>query len=54
MLKRGRRERLVQVAAPGGTPFDHGQFEIVEEDWPAAELKAAQAVADAQQLWLET
>ena len=54
MLKRGRRERLVQVKAPSGTPFDHGLFEIVEEDWPAAELKAAQAVAGAQQLWLET
>ncbi|MDB5095660.1 MAG: putative Fe-S oxidoreductase [Cyanobacteria bacterium RYN_339] len=30
---RGVRERLVQVAAAPGAPFDHGLFEIVEEPW---------------------
>lgn len=32
---RGRRERLVPVAAAGGQPYDFGRFEVVEEDWPA-------------------
>lgn len=46
LLRRGRRERLVQMVPPAGAPFDHGRFEIVEEDWPAAELERARAVAD--------
>ena len=32
LAKRGRRERVVQVAAAPGTPFDHGRFELIEED----------------------
>jgi radical SAM protein with 4Fe4S-binding SPASM domain len=32
LAKQGRRERVVQVAAAPGAPFDHGRFEIVEED----------------------
>jgi len=32
LAKQGRRERLVQVAVAPGAPFDHGRFEIVEED----------------------
>ncbi len=35
LKKRGRRERLVQVEAAPGQPFDNGRFEIVEEDIPA-------------------
>ena len=31
----GFRERAVRVAAAPGTPFDHGRFEIVREEWPA-------------------
>ena len=38
LAEAGRRERLVQVAKPPGTPFDNGRFEIVEEPidapWP--------------------
>jgi radical SAM protein with 4Fe4S-binding SPASM domain len=34
LARRGRRERLVRTRAPEGLPFDHGRFEIVEEDWP--------------------
>jgi radical SAM protein with 4Fe4S-binding SPASM domain len=34
LARRGRRERLVRTRAPEGIPFDHGRFEIVEEDWP--------------------
>ena len=32
MRKQGKRERLVQVEAPPGAPFDHGTFEIVVEE----------------------
>ena len=32
MRRQGKRERLVQVAAAPGVPFDNGQFEIVVED----------------------
>jgi radical SAM protein with 4Fe4S-binding SPASM domain len=52
LLRKGRRERIVQVAAPPGRPFDHGLFEIVEEAWPAAELERARAVADGREEWL--
>ena len=45
LLRRGRRERLVQTAPASGAPFDHGRFEIIEEDWPGAELERARAVA---------
>ncbi|HEY8039331.1 MAG TPA: radical SAM protein [Polyangiaceae bacterium] len=45
LLRRGRRERLVQMVPPSGAPFDHGRFEIVEEDWSAPGLERARAVA---------
>jgi radical SAM protein with 4Fe4S-binding SPASM domain len=32
MRRQGKRERLVQVAAPPGVPFDHGTFEIIVEE----------------------
>jgi radical SAM protein with 4Fe4S-binding SPASM domain len=31
LASRGRRERVVKVAAAEGRPFDHGRFELVEE-----------------------
>jgi radical SAM protein with 4Fe4S-binding SPASM domain len=52
LLRRGRRERLVQVSAGQGLPFDHGRFEIVEEDWPGAEIERARAVANGTETWL--
>jgi len=52
LLRRGRRERVVRVQAADGLPFDHGRFEIVEEDWPAEELVRADAVASGKELWL--
>jgi radical SAM protein with 4Fe4S-binding SPASM domain len=52
LLRRGRRERLVRVAEAPGVPFDHARFEIVEEDWPTAELERARAVADGREAWL--
>jgi len=32
MRKQGKRERLLQIEAPPGAPFDHGKFEIVVEE----------------------
>jgi radical SAM protein with 4Fe4S-binding SPASM domain len=32
MRRQGKRERLVQIEAPPGAPFDHGRFEIVVEE----------------------
>lgn len=32
MQKRGKRERMVLVAPAPGEPFDHGRFELIEED----------------------
>jgi radical SAM protein with 4Fe4S-binding SPASM domain len=32
MRKQGKRERLVQVEAAPGVPFDNGRFEIILED----------------------
>jgi radical SAM protein with 4Fe4S-binding SPASM domain len=37
LLKDGKRERLVRTRPAPGLPFDHGQFEIVEERWPEEE-----------------
>jgi len=52
LLKRARREGLVRVRAPSGVAFDHGLFEVVEEDWPPAELERARAVAAGSESWL--
>jgi radical SAM protein with 4Fe4S-binding SPASM domain len=45
LLRRGRRERLIRTSEAGGLPFDHGTFEIIEEDWPEDQLERARAVA---------
>jgi radical SAM protein with 4Fe4S-binding SPASM domain len=52
LLRRGRRERIVRVAAGDGAPFDHGRFEIVEEGWSADGLARAQAVVAGSEEWL--
>jgi radical SAM protein with 4Fe4S-binding SPASM domain len=52
LLRQGRRERLVRVAQAPGVPFDHGRFEIIEEEWKPAELQRARAVADGSEMWL--
>jgi radical SAM protein with 4Fe4S-binding SPASM domain len=52
LLRRGRRERLIQTAAAGGASFDHGTFEIVEEDWPDGHLERARAVAEGVESFL--
>jgi hypothetical protein len=52
LLRAGRRERLVRTEHAAGVPFDHGKFEIVEEDWPAGELERAQDLARTGEGWL--
>jgi len=52
LLRHGRRERLVRIEAPPGVPFDHGRFELVEEDWPALDLARAREVAAGKASWL--
>lgn len=47
LLEVGRRERLVQVEAAPGEPFDHGRFELIEEPWPEAELHRAREIVAA-------
>jgi radical SAM protein with 4Fe4S-binding SPASM domain len=52
LLARGRRERLVPAAPAQGQPFDHGRFEIIEEDWPDDERRVAERVAETGEGWL--
>jgi radical SAM protein with 4Fe4S-binding SPASM domain len=52
LLRKGRRERVIRVEAAPGEPFDHGLFDIVEEDWPADELARAQRLAETGDGWL--
>jgi radical SAM protein with 4Fe4S-binding SPASM domain len=52
LLRRGRRERVVKVAEAPNEPFEHGRFEIVEEDWPPHEIERAHSVAAGRELWL--
>jgi radical SAM protein with 4Fe4S-binding SPASM domain len=53
LLRRGRRERVALVDAGSGEPFEHGLFEVIEEDWPASELERARAVAAGSEEWLD-
>jgi hypothetical protein len=39
MQKAGKRERVVQVGLPPGTPFDYGRFDLVVEDEPRLEAE---------------
>jgi radical SAM protein with 4Fe4S-binding SPASM domain len=52
LLRRGRRERVVRVRPAPGAPFDHGEFDVVEEDWPPAQLARARAVVVGAEEWL--
>jgi radical SAM protein with 4Fe4S-binding SPASM domain len=53
LLRRGRRERMVRVEAAPNLPFEHGIFEVLEEEWPAAQIERARAVAKGDASWLE-
>jgi radical SAM protein with 4Fe4S-binding SPASM domain len=52
LVRRGKRERIVQVETPAGEPFDCGRFEVIEEPWPEAELERARAVVAGKEEWL--
>jgi radical SAM protein with 4Fe4S-binding SPASM domain len=52
LLRRGERERLVQTTPAAGEPFDHGEFDVVVEPWPEADLARARDVAAGLQPWL--
>jgi hypothetical protein len=52
LLRRGRRERVRLVEAAAGLPFDHGRFDVIEEDWPMPGLGRARAVAEGTADWL--
>ena len=52
LLRRGRRERIVLVETASGAPFDHGRFDIIEEDWPPDELARAHSVSKGTEAWL--
>ncbi len=52
LLRRGKRERVARVEAAQGAPFDHGRFEVIEEDWPSMELDRARAVVAGTEEWL--
>ena len=43
LLKRGLRERVVKHSDAVGQPFDFGQFDLIVEPWPTAELVRARA-----------
>jgi radical SAM protein with 4Fe4S-binding SPASM domain len=44
LLRRGRRERLALAVPATGAPFDHGRYDLIEEDWAPAGLDRARAV----------
>jgi radical SAM protein with 4Fe4S-binding SPASM domain len=54
LLRQGLRERVVQVEAAPGHPFDHGRFEIVVEPFPEATLSRAQDLARTGEGWLDS
>lgn len=53
LLDKGRRERLVPSKAAPNLPFDHGEFALIEEDWPQDLLEHAQTIAKTGEGWLD-
>jgi hypothetical protein len=54
LLRQGLRERVVQVEAAPGHPFDHGRFEIVVEPFPEPALTRARELARTGEGWLDS
>jgi radical SAM protein with 4Fe4S-binding SPASM domain len=52
LLGVGRRERLELAVAAPGEPFDHGEYRLVEEDWPAELIERAREVAESGEGWI--
>ncbi len=53
LLKTGKRERLEQIEAAPGHPFDHGKFGLILEDWTPEERARAERVVRGEEHWLE-
>ena len=52
LLAEGRRERIELAKAARGLPFDHAEYRLVEEPWPAPLLAQARAVAETGEGWI--
>lgn len=52
LLREGRRERLELAAAAPGEPFDHGEYRLIEEPWPAELLTRAREVVERGEGWI--
>jgi radical SAM protein with 4Fe4S-binding SPASM domain len=53
LLDEGLRERVVQRSAPPGDSFDLGEWDLIEEPWPDAQLPRAKQVAAGEVPWLQ-
>lgn len=53
LLDKGRRERLVPAKAAPNLPFDHGEFALIEEDWPQDLVQHAHSIAKTGEGWLD-
>jgi radical SAM protein with 4Fe4S-binding SPASM domain len=53
LLKQGKRERIERVRYAEGKSFDHGEYAVILEDWPAAERARADEVVREKADWLD-
>lgn len=53
LLKEGKRERILRVKAAQGMPFDHGEYQVLLEDWTPEERARAEKVAREELRWLD-
>ncbi|NJK32462.1 MAG: SPASM domain-containing protein, partial [Deltaproteobacteria bacterium] len=53
LLREGLRERLELATPAPGEPFDHGEYRLIEEPWPAELLERAREVARSGEGWIE-
>lgn len=53
LLRAGRRERLELAAPAPGQPFDHAEYRLIEEPWPADLLAQARRVAAEGEGWID-
>jgi radical SAM protein with 4Fe4S-binding SPASM domain len=52
LLREGRRERIELAVAAPGEPFDHGEYQLIEEPWPADLLARAREVVERGEGWI--
>jgi radical SAM protein with 4Fe4S-binding SPASM domain len=53
LLRQGKRERIRRLRHATGQPFDHGEFEILLEDWREDQRARAEQVAAGTERWLD-